>query len=123
MPKVYLLYNSKKDYSQAEKFGELVVCTEKKINKFSVTELQELLLPILLKSSPDDYLIVSSFPLFQIVASNILMDLHERVNLLVFHKGEYELQTLHVTHEQDWEADEPYRDTRDFADYILYPEL
>jgi len=83
-PKVYVVNKSTHDYSAADCFGDIVFLSKNNLQKFSTSQAYRIFWPILEKSSPEDYLLVSGMPMHCLVASFILTNKHGRLNLLLF---------------------------------------
>ena len=82
--KVYIVNDSGHDYSDAERFGELVVLSEGMVNKFSVTHMRRVLEQGLADSEPGDYILHSGPNVMNSVAAAIFAAKHGRINLLIF---------------------------------------
>lgn len=83
-PKVYIVNKSTHDYSAAECFGDLVFLSKNNLKKYSTSQAYRIFYPILEKSNPKDYLLVSGMPMHCLVAAFILTNNHKRLNLLLF---------------------------------------
>ena len=87
MPKVFLVNSAGHDYSDAERFGELVVLSSGIIDKFSVTHIHRTFQKYLNKSSPDDFLLQAGPTVMMSIASAILAHKHGQINLLLWKFG------------------------------------
>lgn len=97
MAKVFIVNDTGHDYSDAERFGELVVLSEGTVNKYSLTSMRRLLGPALADSDPEDYILHSGPSVMSSVASAIFAAKHGRLNLLLYHaerKGRYVARTV-----------------------------
>jgi len=83
-PKVYVVNKSTHDFSAAEDFGDLVFLSKNNLQKFSTSQAYRIFWPVLSKSTPDDYLLVSGLSMHCLVAAFILTNKHKRLNLLLF---------------------------------------
>lgn len=95
--KVYILNKGTHDYSGAEKFGELVFCTEGLINKTDVNQMYLALHEVLQDSEYDDLILMSSLTSLCSVASGYMAHLHGCVNYLIYDGGKY--QESHIDYE------------------------
>jgi len=84
MPKVYIVNRSVHDYSSAERYGEIEYLSTGNLQRFSTSKAYRKFWPILSKSAPNDYLMLSGMPMLSIVAAFILVMKHKRLNLLIF---------------------------------------
>jgi len=83
-PKVYVVNKSTHDFSAAKSFGDIIFLSKHNLQKFSTSQAYRIFYPILEKSNPEDYLIVSGMPMHCLVAAFILTNKHKRLNLLLF---------------------------------------
>lgn len=84
MTKVYIVNKSVHDYSDAERYGELVFLSTGNLKRFSTSKAYRKFWPILSQSGPKDYLLVSGMPMLCIIAAFIMSIKHKRLNLLLF---------------------------------------
>lgn len=87
--KVYILTDGGHDYSDAARFGTLEYCHITVKNKYDMSQMYRELKEILWHSDPDDFLLISSLTSLCCVATAILVDLHGKVNYLLFQDGRY----------------------------------
>jgi hypothetical protein len=87
--KVFIVNNGGHDYSDAQRFGELVFCTENVIRKDDVSQMYRELNAALDEAQADDFLLVSSLTSLCMVASAILADRFGELHLLLFKDGQY----------------------------------
>lgn len=84
MPKVFVVSKSYHDYSAAEEYGELVYLAEVPINKFSTSAMVRLCEEKFQESDLSDYILVAGPQIMGIVATNCFMQIHGRLNLLLY---------------------------------------
>ena len=89
MPNVYVLNKAAHDFSDAERFGELVYCTQGSIDKMDLQQMYREMSEALLDSQPDDYILLTSLASLCSIACSIFSLMHGRLNLLIFHNGAY----------------------------------
>lgn len=100
MPNVYIVNRGCHDFSAAERFGPLVNLSESSMNRFDLSKIWRKFEPILAKSSPDDWILLSGLTVMSIVATSIFATKHHRLNLLMFKSqkddlcGEYIGETI-----------------------------
>ena len=87
--KVFIVNNGGHDYSQAERFGEIVFCTDQPIKKDDIHQMYRELSLALQDAKPDDYLLVSSLTSLCMIAAAILADRFGELHLLLFSGGDY----------------------------------
>ncbi len=87
--KVFIVSNGGHDYREAEKFGEVIFCTESVIRKDDIHQMFRELDQCLQQAERDDYLLISSLTSLCVVAAGILADKFGELHLLVYKDGEY----------------------------------
>jgi hypothetical protein len=85
--RVYLVNKGCHDYSQAERFGELVALSDYSMDRFDLSKIWRKYEPILRESEPGDYILPSGLTVMTVVACSIFVSIHGRLNLLLF-KGQ-----------------------------------
>lgn len=89
-PKVYIVADGGHDYSDAERFGDIVFLSTTPIHRHAVDNMVRTFNEILKKSSPEDYLLVTQYTNMVVVATAIMSHLHGKVRLILFdHNGRY----------------------------------
>ena len=89
MRRVYVLNDGGHDYSDAERFGEVVVCSAGVLPKNDINRLFRELDEVLSESDPKDLLLLTGPASLCAVASAIMASLHGETHFLVFHDGQY----------------------------------
>jgi len=89
MPKVFIVSDGGHDYSDAERFGELVYCTEGVIRKDDIAQMYRELNDKLALAEPGDYLLISSLTSLCSVAAAILGFQFGEVHFLLYKDGQY----------------------------------
>lgn len=89
MTKVYVVNKGGHDYSAAEKYGELIFCTEGPLSKYDVGQMYRELREAMALSSPDDYILLTSLTTLCSVAAALFAAKHGRVNFLIFRDDTY----------------------------------
>jgi hypothetical protein len=92
--RVYIVNNGGHNYSDAERFGEVVFCTEHVIRKDDVSSMYRQLSDSLADAKLDDFLLVSCLTSVCMVAAAILADQFGELHLLIFKDGKYEPRDL-----------------------------
>lgn len=87
--KVYVVSNGGHDYSDAQRFGEVVFCTDGVIRKDDTAQMYREIHAALEEAKPDDFLLVSSLTSMCMVAAAILSDRFGELHLLLFKDGQY----------------------------------
>jgi hypothetical protein len=95
MTKVYVLNRGAHDYSDAERFGELVFCTEGSLDKLDVQQMYRELEPILAYATEEDYIILTSLSSLCAVACSIFTNIFGRLNLLIYTNNGYVARELY----------------------------
>ena len=84
VPNVFVVSKSYHDYSAAEEYGKLIYLAEAPINKFSTSAMVRLCEESFKDSKPSDYILVAGPQIMGIVATNCFMQMHGRLNLLLY---------------------------------------
>lgn len=83
MPIVYIVNRGGHNYSDAERFGELVFCTEGTIDKLDTAQMYRQLNEALADSIPEDYILLTSLTSLCSIACAIFAHKHGSLNLLI----------------------------------------
>ena len=89
MSKVYIVNKGAHSYVDAERFGELVFCTEGMIDAYDTGEMYRIFAGHFNDSSPEDYILMTSLNILCSVACATFGRKHGRLNLLLFKNGAY----------------------------------
>lgn len=92
--RVYILTDGGHDYSDAERFGALEFCNITVRNKHDISQMYRELRDCLWDSEDGDYLLISSLTSLCCVATAILVELHGKINFLLYEGGKYIERTL-----------------------------
>jgi hypothetical protein len=85
--KVYLPNKGAHDYTPAEPYGEFITMTEGPLKLTEVGYLTRIMSQCLEDSSPKDFILLCGPTLANVIATAIFVQLHGRVNLLIFRSG------------------------------------
>lgn len=94
MPTVYIINKSAHDFTPAQTYGHLVYLSKGGVNKYAVCNIFRQFKDILLTSKQDDYILLTSLTVMSVVACCIFVQLHGRLNLLLFKDGVYVERTI-----------------------------
>lgn len=100
MRKVFILTDGGHNYADAERFGVINFCHVTVRNKDDIAQMYRELRECLYDSCFDDLLLISSLTSLCCVASAILVEIHGRVNFLLFHDGKYVERNLVLNNEE-----------------------
>ena len=89
MNKVYIINRGGHDYSRAEQFGELVVCSEGLIPKYSTSQMLRLFQDSMKDSTKSDMILLTSLSTMCSIACAYFAHKHGCLNLLIFKDGKY----------------------------------
>lgn len=87
--KVFVLNNGGHDYTDAERFGDIVFCMDSVVNKWDIAQMYRELSDALMDASAGDYILVSSLTSLCCVAVAIMADQFGEVHLLLYKDGQY----------------------------------
>lgn len=83
------------DFSEAEKYGELVPITSGWVNPFETGVLMRKWKKALEDSSPEDYIVVTSLPILCMIGASLFVRMHGKLNLLLYsQQGKYRKRTI-----------------------------
>ena len=95
--KVFIPNKSGHNFSDAERFGELIYVTEGNVDRFNTSYMYRAFAEVFEgKSSKDDYLLVSSMNVLNCIAAACFARKHGTLNLLLFSRGEYVERELNI---------------------------
>ena len=89
MPKVYIVNKSSHDFSKAEQFGELVFCTEGRMNRFGTNDMVRKFKDAMEGSKKTDYILLCSLNVMNSLACSVFARKHGALNLLLYKEGDY----------------------------------
>ena len=81
--KVFIVNKSYHDYSEAEKFGELVFMSEGSINRYSASKIFRIFEPFIKESKKTDYVLLTSMTIMCSIICGMFGAKHGRLNLLL----------------------------------------
>lgn len=92
--KVFIVNDGGHDYSGAEKYGQIVFCTESVIRKDDISQMYRELAIALEDAKPDDYFLISSLTSLCAVGAAILSNWFGEVHFLLYKDGQYVVRDL-----------------------------
>ena len=84
------------DYSAAEVYGKLSFLTEGFVNRMSVGAIARSLAEKMQSSQPNDFLLITSLPILNLLAGTILAQKHGTLRILLFQDGRYVLREVDI---------------------------
>lgn len=94
MPKVYIINDSGHDYTEAEKYGELVYLTRGKVPSYAITQHYRVFAEKMKDATPEDYILVTSLASMNAICGWIIGTLGFPLNLLLFKEDTYVVRKL-----------------------------
>ncbi len=82
--RVYIPNHGCHDFNAAKQFGELVYLTRGRLKLSSVGIIYREMYEVLKNSSPNDHLLICGPIIANVVATEILVSLHGKVNTLIY---------------------------------------
>lgn len=92
--RVFVLNDGGHDYSGANDFGEVIVCSEGMIPKSDIGQMFRILSPHLEHADRNDLILIGSLSSLVGVASAIMAANHGEVHYLVYMNGRYVIKDL-----------------------------
>lgn len=89
MKRVYIPNNGGHNYTDAERFGQVVFCTEGTVNKWDIAQMFRQMEDALIDARPDDYILLSSLTSLCCVATAVMANKFGEVHFLLFKDGQY----------------------------------
>jgi len=81
---VWIPNSSTHDFTEAEEYGDIVFLTQGSVNRYATSKYYREFKELMADSKPADYLLITGLTILNILASNILVGMHGKVNLLIF---------------------------------------
>lgn len=99
MSKIFIPNKGVHDYSNAERFGELVFMSTGKFRLLSIGRMFRTFEPFLKGSKPNDYILIAGSTVMNSIACSMFTKIHGKLNLLIFTlnrhgDGEYKKRNL-----------------------------
>lgn len=91
---VYILNATGHDYSDAERFGNLITVTKGYIPRMHITQMWRDITQAFEKSDKEDYILMSGPTTLSAVACAVFALKHKGLNLLLFFHGKYEVRKV-----------------------------
>ena len=82
--RVFVINKGTHDFSDAERFGEVVFLSNGPLNRFATDRMKEVFEDGLKDSGPHDYILVTSLSVANMIAGAIFARRHKRLNLLIY---------------------------------------
>ena len=95
-PRAYVPNKAGHDFSDAERFGDLVFLTQGIVKRYSTNHIYRQLIEGMSEAEPQDYLLVCSLSIINAIAASILARQFGKVNYLLFSGGSYMERTVDV---------------------------
>lgn len=110
MSKVFIANYSAHDYSSAEQYGEIHYITKGYVSFYSLDRVRVGITQNILKTSPDDYLLLSGTSLICTMAGMIWILIHGKINILTWDSKKKAYRPLTITRENVEKLVEVLRD-------------
>lgn len=88
-PKVFIPNKGSHNYSDAERYGEIVYVTKGEQNRYAIGTMVRSWVKVLRSSSPEDYILLSSLTNLCCIGAALFVLRHSRLNLLLFRNDRY----------------------------------
>jgi len=89
MPNVYVVNKSSHDYSRAKEYGQLIYCSEGRMNRFGTNDMIRKFKDAMRNSRPGDYVLLCSLNVMNALACAVFASKHRNINLLLYKDGKY----------------------------------
>ena len=101
MPNVYVINKAAHDFHEAERYGKLIYLSKGSINKYAVNRIFRQFTEALEKSQADDYILLTSLTVMNVIACCIFALKHNALNLLLFKDDGYTVRKLDLKGDDD----------------------
>lgn len=105
--KVYVTNSGGHDYSDAERFGDVIFCTEGSLDKEDTAQMYRELNDALYDSMPEDYIVLTSLTTLCSIACAIFALKHGQLHLLLYKGGAYVPRHLYLLQGSNNERNSP----------------
>lgn len=87
--KIFILNKGAHDFSDAERYGEIVYCTEGMVGKYNTSHMTRVFQEMFKDSDQNDYILLTSLATLCSIACSVFAVQHGRLNLLIFKDDRY----------------------------------
>lgn len=87
IPTVYVINKSLHDFSAAKLYGNIVYLSTGPVNRYATNKICRKFLSLLKDSKREDFLLVTSLTIMNMLAASIMVSKHKCLNLLI-HRSE-----------------------------------
>ncbi len=95
--KVFILNKGGHDYSDAQRFGELVYISEGLVrDRFNVNSMYRVMVDAFKDATDKDYILLTSLSILGSIAAAVFSRKYGRVNFLIFKDGKYIERSLDI---------------------------
>ncbi len=99
-PKVWVVNFAGHDYSPAKQYGELDFLTRGYVSLGSLDRLFYTISEAVAETHPDDFILPAGFAILNVVASAVWLQLHGKINILVWDPKQERYRQLTFTGDQ-----------------------
>lgn len=101
MPKVYIVSKSSHDFTDAERYGDLIPLSSGPMNRYNTNNIHRQFSDIMDESTEEDYILICGLSIMSSIACGIMAAKHGRLNILIFRQGRYVERNLILREEED----------------------
>lgn len=94
MAKVFVVNRGPHNYAQAERFGQLIFCTDGVMDRYDTAQMYRELEASMKESDPEDYILLTSLSTLCCIACAIFSAKHGELNLLLYSGDNYIARSL-----------------------------
>jgi hypothetical protein len=91
---VYVPNKSDQDFSDAERFGDLLFLTTELVNPYATNNLYRLIAKRMKDVGPQDYILLSSLNVLNAIAAGVMAYRTGQANFLLYRRGRYVERTM-----------------------------
>jgi len=101
--KVFIVNRGAHDYSDAERFGDLLFCTEGLVGKYNTSQMVREFEESFKNSTSEDYILLTSLTTLCSIATAVFSNMHGCLNLLIFKDDRYVVRKVVLKDRQDYD--------------------
>lgn len=96
MKRVYIVNKSAHDFSEADKYGEVIFLSSGSMDRYATNNMLRVFSEAMADSSPEDYIVPCSLNVMNSIACAVFAKKHGTLNLLLYKQGRGYIERNHV---------------------------
>lgn len=96
MKRVYIVNKSAHDFSEADKYGEVIFLSSGSMDRYATNNMLRVFSEAMVDSGPEDYIVPCSLNVMNSIACAVFAKKHGTLNLLLYKQGRGYIERNHV---------------------------